>query len=53
MPDVMVDRHEDMARACGCGPAMRQMAAACCGQPEAERTGSEEQEETPPQEGGA
>ena len=53
MPEVNADRPEDTARGCGCGPAMREMAAACCGEPErSERTGSEEQE-TPPEQGGA
>jgi hypothetical protein len=52
MPEVNADRNQDMARACACGPAMRAMAAACCGEPERERTGPE-QEETPPDEGGA
>ncbi|HZD79429.1 MAG TPA: hypothetical protein VE646_05260 [Actinomycetota bacterium] len=53
MPEVEVDRNEDVAWACGCGPAMRQMAAACCGEPEPESTGSEEQEQTPRVQGGA
>jgi hypothetical protein len=52
MPDVNADRLQDMERACACGPAMRQMAASCCGVPEVKRSGSEEQEETT-EEGGA
>jgi hypothetical protein len=54
MPSRNTDRLEDMARACGCGPAMNEKVAACCGVPAAKRPGSQEQEEElTTEEGGA
>jgi hypothetical protein len=53
MPEVNTDQRKDMSRACGCGPAMREMAATCCREPEGTRAGSDEQQATASDEGGA
>lgn len=55
MPDKDWSQQEGVAEACGCGPAMREMALACCVNPDGskQRAGSEEQEGTTPDEGGA